>query len=419
MKIWYVSQYFPPEMGAPAARVSELSRHWAEAGHDVTVLTGFPNHPTGVVPDEFRRALWRLVRRETWHGVRLVRTWLWPLPNRKSHERIRNYSSFSLSASVTGTLLRGRPDVIIATSPQLLVGLTGWWLSRIKRVPFIFEVRDLWPESLEAVGVAGERSTMVRVLGKIAGFLYRQATQIVVVSPAFRERLVEDWQVPPEKISVVLNGVEADLFTPAAADRDVRTQLNLNDELLVSYIGTMGNAHGLEMLLDAAAQLRSVGPPVTFLLVGEGAEKESLVRKAAERGLKNVLFLPQQTRERVAALLASSDICVVLLKDTPVFRTVIPTKMLEMMSSGCPVILGVHGQAASILNDAKAGMVIQPGSLPQLVAAVQTLAGNERLRRDYGSSGRKYVVEKMSRAASARQYVETLAQVTSARVPGK
>ncbi len=410
MKIWYISQYFPPEMGAPSARVSELARHWAEGGHDVTVLTGFPNHPTGIVPPEYRKRLWRLVERETFRGVRVVRTWLWPLPNRKSHERVRNYCSFAASASFTGSFVGGRPDIVIATSPQLLCGLAGWWISRIKGVPLVFEVRDLWPESLQAVGVANERSPMMRVLGRIAGFLYRHAAHIVVVTAAFRERLIEDWHVPETKISVVSNGVETDLFSPSA-DGNVRASLGLKDELLVSYIGTMGNAHGLELLLDAAAHFKSKAPEIRFLLVGEGAEKEKLTRAATNRGLSNLIFMDQQARERVPALLAASDVCLVLLKDTPVFRTVIPTKMLEMMSCGRPVVLGVHGQAAEILNAANGGIVIRPENLEDLVDAIGKLAANAGLRKHYGSNGRRYIVSAMSRRATAHEYIDVLSGI--------
>src|SRR6266852_5034685 len=168
MKILYVSQYFPPEMGAPAARAAELSRHWAAAGHDVTVLTGFPHHPTGIVPPEYRNKFRRLVAHEHTDGVNVVRTWLLPFPNRKAHERMLNYSSFCASAASTGLFL-SRPDVVIATSPQLLVALSGWWLARWKRVPFVFEVRDLWPESLTAVGLGDDSSILHRFLPRISG----------------------------------------------------------------------------------------------------------------------------------------------------------------------------------------------------------------------------------------------------------
>src|SRR5437764_7287951 len=213
LKILYVSQYFPPEMGAPAARVSELSRHWVHAGHEVTVLTGFPNHPDGIIKPEYRRRFRRIIFRETIDGISLVRTWLLPFPNRKSHERILNYSSFCLSAPITVSFL-DRPDVVIATSPQLLVGLSGWWIAKLKRVPFVLEVRDLWPESLAAVGVGDPNSLLSRALGRIAGFLYHQANHIVVVTPAFRDHLIRKWRVQEEKISIVQNGVETELFSP-------------------------------------------------------------------------------------------------------------------------------------------------------------------------------------------------------------
>src|SRR5580704_15125918 len=204
MKILYVSQYFPPEMGAPSARASELSRHWARAGHEVTVLTGFPNHPTGVVPLEYRDRFRRLVAHEQIEGVNVVRTWLLPFPNRKAHERMLNYSSFCASAAITGLFL-SRPDVVIATSPQLLVALSGWWLARLKRVPFVFEVRDLWPESLTAVGLGGGDSVLYRSLSAIANFLYSRSDHIVVVTPAFKDVLMKQRHLPASKISVIEN----------------------------------------------------------------------------------------------------------------------------------------------------------------------------------------------------------------------
>ena len=306
MKILYVSQYFPPEMGAPAVRVSELARHWVRGGHRVTVLTGFPNHPTGVVPLDYRSKFRRGVCREQLDGVEVVRTWLLPLPNRKTHERILNYGSFCFSSCLTGTFME-RPDVIIATSPQLLVGLTGWWLGHAKRVPFIFEVRDLWPESLSAVGVGGDASLMVRSLGRLANFLYRASSHVVVVTPAFKEQLVEKWKVDPAKISVVQNGVEAGFFSSNGAAAGNEHDLQFKGRFVVSYIGTLGNASGLEVALQAAKQLQLALPKVLFLFVGEGAEREHLIALAQREGLSNVLFLPQQPRERIPSLIRASN----------------------------------------------------------------------------------------------------------------
>ncbi len=240
-------------MGAPAARASELSLHWTRMGHDVTVLTGFPNHPTGVVPPEWRSRLRRLSFTETVDGVHVARTWLWPLPNRKAHERIRSYASFCISSALRGLRL-STPDVVIGTSPQLLVALSAWWIARRKRVPFVFEVRDLWPESLAAVGAGGEGTLLHRGLSAIAGLLYREASHIVVVSPAFKDHLIQHWQVPAGKISVVENGVETNLFRPDPAADAVRRELtregiDAGGRFVVCYIGTMGMAHGLETLI--------------------------------------------------------------------------------------------------------------------------------------------------------------------------
>ena len=313
MKILYVSQYFPPEMGAPSARAAELSRHWARMGHQVTVLTGFPNHPTGVVPEEWRSRLRGLLYKENVDGVQVVRTWLWPLPNRKAHERILNYASFCLSSAINGLSLE-QPEVVIATSPQLLVALSGWWLAWWKRVPFVFEVRDLWPESLAAVGAGSEGGLLHRALGAIAGFLYRRATHIVVVTPAFENYLVSHWHVPETKISIVENGVETDLFCPDPAASEVRRTLQLENRFLICYIGTMGMAHGLETLVAAAERLQTALPAATFLLIGEGSEKQRIAELAATRGLTNIRFLGQQPRERIPVYISAADVCLVILK---------------------------------------------------------------------------------------------------------
>lgn len=409
MKILYVSQYFPPEMGAPAARVDELSRYWARDGHEVTVLTGFPNHPTGVVPPEYRKKFRRLVAREKTGGVKVIRTWLLPFPNRKTYERILNYSSFCFSAACTG-IFTERPDVVIASSPQLLVGLSGWCVARRKGSRFVLEVRDLWPESLKAVGVGSEASLVYRALARIAGFLYRKADHIVVVTSAFKDHLVQHWRVAPEKISVVENGVEAELFSPRT-ESNLRMELCAEGKFVVSYVGTMGNAHGLQTVIEAAERLQSVAPQVLFLLVGEGAEKQQLVSMARSRGLTNLRLVDQQPRERIPAYICASDACLVLLKKSEIFKTVIPSKMLEFMACARPVILGVQGQAQQILENAQAGICIEPENSSALAQAVLRLADNEQLRETLGRNGRRHVLQNFSRRQSATAYIEVLSSL--------
>ncbi len=407
MKILYVSQSFSPEMGAPAARAAELSRHWARMGHDVTVLTGFPNHPTGVVPEEWRSRFHRLHYSETVDGVRVVRTWLWPLPNRKAHERIRNYTSFCVSAAVSGLALH-RPDVVIATSPQLLCALSGWWLAWWKRVPFVFEVRDLWPESLAAVGAGSEGTSLHRTLGAIAGFLYRRSDRIVVVTPAFKDHLMRHWNVPAAKISIVENGVETDIFRLDPAAPEVRKRLKLEGRFLICYIGTMGNAHGLETLIAAAEELQTALPNAIVLLIGEGAEKKRIVKLAAARGLTNIQFLGQQPRERIPAYISAADLCLVMLKKTELFKTVIPTKLLEYMACERPVIVAVDGQARQIVEEAEAGVFVDPENSAALVDAILVLARNPGRRQQMGVSGRQYILNKLSREKTARDYITVL-----------
>jgi colanic acid biosynthesis glycosyl transferase WcaI len=407
MKILYVSQYFPPEMGAPAARAAELSRHWAADGHEVTVLTGFPNHPTGVVPLEYRSKIRRLVMHDNVDGVRVIRSWLLPFANRRSHERILNYTSFCVSAASTG-LFVSRPDVVIATSPQLLVGLSGWWLARNKRVRFIFEVRDLWPESLAAVGVGTEDSLLHRSLSKLANFLYRRSDHVVVVSPAFEEQLVHRWHVPQAKISVIENGVETDTFSPRGSSDELRKELGVEGKFVVCYIGTMGMAHGLETVVEAASELERSAPNIIFLLVGEGAEKKRIMNLAHSRAITNLLFIDQQPRDKIPDHIAASDAALVLLRRSALFKTVIPTKMLECMSCARPVILGVDGQARKMLDEAQAGIFVEPENAMALANTVRTLAANPQLCNLLGRNGRRYIVERFSRQRTAKAYISLL-----------
>ena len=423
MKILYVSQYFPPEMGAPAARADELSRHWARMGHDVTVLTGFPNHPTGTVPLEWRSRLRRLRHTEKIDGVNVVRTWLWPLPNRKAHERIRSYSSFFVSSALRGLKL-ARPDVVIGTSPQLLVALSGWWLARCKRVPFVFEVRDLWPESLAAVGVGSEGALFHRTLGAIAGFLYRRAHRIVVVTPAFKDHLIRHWKVPADKISIVANGVETDLFRsdPAAVTtrREIAgEEVHTDDRFVVCYIGTMGMAHGLETLVAAADELRRALPNCLFLLIGEGAEKRHIMELASARRLSNIKFLDQQPRQRIPALVSASDACLVMLKKTDLFKTVIPSKLLEYMACERPVIVAVDGQARQIVEEARAGVFVPPEDSRALVEAICALAVNSEQRRRMGFNGRQHILARFSRKQTALDYIAVLEELTGSKTAAR
>jgi len=407
VKILYISQYFPPEIAAPAARVSELSRQWVKSGHEVTVLTGFPNYPTGIIPKEYQRKLRRLLIKEEFEGMKVFRTWLWPQPHRGAIKRIFSFISFFLSASISGLLI-SRPDIVIATSPPLLVGLTGWWLARAKRVPFIFEIRDLWPESLEAVGIADAKSLLHRILVRVASFLYRTSDRIVVVTPAFKNFLVEKWQLSDDKSSVIQNGVETDLLRPDLETSALRKQLGVEDKFVVCYAGTIGMAHGLETLVQTAQQLQHSHPNILFWLIGDGAEKENVMSQARSLRLSNLQVLGPQPREKVPQYICASNACLVMLKPVPLFKTVIPTKMLEAMACARPVILGVDGQARKILEEAQAGIFVRPGSADELGRTVVQLAVDASLRERLGNNGRRYILQRLTRKQTAHDYVKVL-----------
>jgi glycosyltransferase involved in cell wall biosynthesis len=407
VKILYVSQYFPPEMGAPSARVHELSREWVRRGNDVTVLTGFPHHPTGVVPEGYRGELFR---REEVDGIHVVRAPIYVAANKGRVRRSLSYLSFSASASAVGPFL-GRPEVIVATSPQLLSGLAGLWLSAVRRVPFLFEVRDLWPRSIVEVGALAKDSLAVRGLEKLELLLYRRADRIVAVTESFVDEIAA-LGIDRGKLRVVTNGVDLELFAPA--DRlEARRALGLPEEgFLATYVGTHGLAHGLSTLLEVAARL----PAVRFLLVGEGAEKAALKARAQANGLANVLFWDQRDRCEVARILAASDVALVLLRNQPLFRTVIPSKIFECMGAARPILSTVDGESRRILDSAGAGVFSNPEDPESLAAALDSLRLDPARLQSLGLSGRRWVEQHYSRPALAARYEAILQELLREQV---
>lgn len=403
MKILYVSQYFPPEMGAPAARVFELSREWVRLGHQVTVLTGFPNHPTGVIPPEYRG---QLLRREIVEGIQVVRVPIYAAANKGFTKRVANYLSFGASASLVGPWVAERPDLVLATSPQFLTAVAGYWLSRLYRVPFVFEVRDLWPRSIVAVGAMAADSLAVKALEQIELFLYRAAHHLVVVTESFVDEIAEH-QIDRSKISVITNGVDLQLFQPR--DRQAaRDHLGLPSGFIATYVGTHGMAHGLSMILDAAPRLAAEG--ITFLLVGEGAEKADLRARAEHAGIRNVIFWDQRPRDEIAQIYAATDVCLVLLRRKQLFTTVIPSKIFEFMGAGRAIHTTVDGESRGIIERAGAGVFSPPEDVDAFVSTLRGLAAGDPARLEaFGQSGRRYAESNYSRPALAAKYAELLA----------
>ena len=407
-----MSHYFPPEIGAPAGRVAGLARLWAAAGHDVHVLTGFPHHPTGRIPPAYRRSFRRGFLREEVDGVHVYRTWIFPAANRGKIRRSLNYGSFMASAAIAGSLALPRPDVIVATSPQLLCAASGRLLARRFRAPLVMEVRDLWPESLVAVGASRSRSLLVGGLERLANGLYRSASHIVTVTGSQRDVIVRSG-IPAEQVSVVPNGVDRGFFEAGAAQAVAAGPAG--GRFVVTYIGTIGMAHHLETLLEAAAELRS-DPRFHFRVVGEGARREALEARTRAAGLVNVEFCGQQPRGEVARWIAESSACAVLLRRDDVFRTVVPSKMLEIMAVGRPVLLGVEGEARALVERAGAGIAIEPENAVQLAAAVRALADDPERCWQLGESGRRFAAGEFLRDGLAEKYLALLGRLVPAAV---
>jgi colanic acid biosynthesis glycosyl transferase WcaI len=413
VRILYVSHYFPPEMGAPAGRVAGLSRLWAAAGHEVHVLTGFPHHPTGNIHPEYRRAFRRGFLRENYCGVQVHRTWIFPAANRGKILRSLNYGSFLASAAIVGSLRLPRPDVIVATSPQLLCAAAGHVLSRRFHAPLVMEVRDLWPESLVAVEASRNRSLLVGSLERLARGLYRRASHIVTVTSSQRQAIVAAG-ISPERVSVIPNAVDREFFDAGGTQAASREAADgAAGHFVITYIGTIGMAHHLETLLQAAAELRNEAA-IRFRLVGEGARRSALEAQARAMGLANVEFAGERPRGEVPRWIAESGACAVLLRRNDVFRTVVPSKMLEIMAVGRPILLGVDGEARTLLERAGAGIAIEPENARQLAAAVRALARDPLRCRKMGASGRRFVELEFIREKLAENYAQILARLAPA-----
>jgi glycosyltransferase involved in cell wall biosynthesis len=414
MRILFLSHYFPPEVNAPATRTYEHCVRWVRAGHDVTVVTCAPNCPGGVLFDGYRNSL--RPQMELVDGVRVIRVWTYLAPNAGTLRRIANYLSYLVSA-VLVCLRMPRPDVLIATSPQFFCGWAGVIVSWLKRVPFVLEVRDIWPESIAAVGAIRNRA-LLRVLEWLERRMYRAADRIVAVGNGYRRKILE--KVPiPERVSVVTNGVDLQKFIPADPDARFLHMWELEGKFVCSYIGTIGMAHGLEVVVDAAQMLRERGrSDICFCLVGEGAARGRLQEQVRQAGLQStVVFTGRLPKSEMPAALASSDACLIHLKNCELFQTVLPSKLFETMAMGRPIIMGVAGEARQIVNWANAGLEMQAGSAQSLVECVETLADQPGLASEFGRSARAVVAEHFSRDVLADKLLAILGETAGINLP--
>lgn len=404
MKIAYLCQYFPPEIGAPAARVSEMSAAWVAQGHEVTVITGLPNHPTGRIPDRYRGVRFC---EEQLGGVRVWRNWLYATPNEGFLKKTLSHLSFMVSAAVLSTHRLRDADVIVVSSPTFFSVITAWFMSRVRRVPYVFEVRDLWPGIFVELGVLKNR-WLIAVLEAVEMFLYRGAARVVVVTDAFADNLRRRG-VPAAKLATITNGVDADFFAPAPTDNSLRREHGLTDTFVALYIGAHGISHALSRVLDAVAATRDDG--IHWVFVGEGAEKSLLMSRAKDMGLSNVTFLPGQPKELMPAWYAACDVALVPLRDIPLFEQFIPSKMFEIMSCERPIIGSVRGEARTILEASGSAITVNPEDAAAIAEAARQLKADPACRRRMGESGRRFVMAHFDRVELARRYAVLLQSV--------
>jgi glycosyltransferase involved in cell wall biosynthesis len=402
MRIIIVTHYFPPETGAPQARLSGLAAAWAADGDDVIVLTGMPNHPTGVIPPEYRGAI---RRRERHDGYRVLRTWLYATPNEGIARKTIGHLSFMISSVLLGGRASGPADVIVVSSPTFFAVGAGWLLARLKRARLVVEVRDLWPAIFSELGMLTSRP-VIRLLEWLELAAYAAADTVIVVSDGFRANLIGRG-VPAGKVHTIRNGVRPSEFDPdAPADARLRARLGAcPDDCLVLYAGTHGISQGLTSVADTAAQLTAEA--IRFAFVGEGADKQRLRHRVTEHGLRNVTLLSAIPHEQVPALLAAADICLVPLRNVPLFSSFIPSKMFEYLAAGKPVVGALAGEAAQILREAGA-WVVPPADSRALADAIRTLAADPQRRQAMGRQGRCYVEKHFDRGALARTYRKLL-----------
>jgi glycosyltransferase involved in cell wall biosynthesis len=366
-KILFLTDNFPPEVNAPANRTYEHCKEWVESGMEVTVITCAPNFPKGKVFDGYKNK-WKQV--EYIDGIKVIRVWSYITANEGFIKRILDYISFSITSFFAGLFLK--TDVIVATSPQFFTALSGRWLSFFKRKPWVFEVRDLWPESIVAVG-AMKRNKAIVFFEWLEKRLYKNADKIIVVTDTFKEKIIARG-IDANKITVHKNGANLDLYIPQEKNQDVLDELGLQNKKIFAYIGTHGMAHGLDFILNSIVKIQDSYPDFHFLFIGDGAERKNLIAQKEKLNLKNATFLASVPKSEVVKYLSVMDVALVNLKKSDTFLTVIPSKIFEAAAMHKPILLGLQGETMGIINHYNAGLCFEPENETEFIEkAIQIL----------------------------------------------
>ncbi|HCE42094.1 MAG TPA: glycosyltransferase WbuB [Lentisphaeria bacterium] len=403
--ILFLTHYFPPEGNAPASRVYEMAKCWIKDGQRVTVITGVPNVPDGIVYEGYKN---RLYQKETIDGITVIRVWTYIAANKGTLRRIMNYLSYMSSSVLAGLFVRS-PDVVIATSPQFFCGWAGVILSKLRRRRFILEIRDIWPDSIIAVGTSMPK-LLIKMLEVLEILMYKAADTIVTVGDGYKDQLTAK-KVHAGKIAVITNGADTAIFKPSPRNQAVISQYGLMDKFVCSYVGTIGMACGLDIVIDAAEKLRAGNNGrIAFLLVGDGARRHELEQLAKDRKLNNVIFTGRLPKEDIPSILSASDANLIHLIKNDLFKSVLPSKIFEAAAMKNPIIIGVQGYAADFVRTIEAGICIEPGNSDELLDALEKISGDGELAERMGQKGYENIIRHYTRESLAKKYLEIINQ---------
>ncbi|MHC4075147.1 MAG: glycosyltransferase family 4 protein, partial [Planctomycetota bacterium] len=396
--------YYLHKKGAGGSRWNQFAKYWSQAGHRITVLAGMLEIVGAKKFPEYRGKF--LVTEYDGSDIVVKRCHVSESYNKSTLGRAWGYISFAFSSTLAGLFVK-KPDVIICTSPALIVGLTGAILSWFKRVPMVFEVRDLWPESVIDLGAVTNKWA-IKAMYWLQSISYGKAKWINVLTPAFEEFLINVNGVPADKISMIPNGADLDIIKPDYKDNWVREKHNLTGKFVVTYVGAHGATNTLSQLINAAVILKDKAPDVQFLLVGDGIRKAQLIEQASENSLDNVTFVPPVPKTQIGDYVNASDVCTAVLKRIESFKTVYPNKVFDYMAAAKPIIIGIDGVARKLIEDAGSGIYVEPENPQEFAEAVLKLKDNPELCREYGRSGLSFVRENFDRKMLADKYLNIL-----------
>ncbi|SHK15412.1 Glycosyltransferase involved in cell wall bisynthesis [Clostridium cavendishii DSM 21758] len=397
MKILFLTQYCPPEVGAPQNRIFEFAKGLKKNGHEVTILTALPNYPKGEIFEGYEG---RGVVKEEIDGIKIIRTSIYATKSKSFIKRLRNYFSFTFSSVFQGLKHIEKQDVVITESPPLFLGWSGYVIAKRRGAKFVFNVSDLWPESAIKLGVLHNK-LFIKMSVWLEEFSYRKAHLVTGQTKGIVNNIVERG-FSEDKVKLITNGVDLSLFSKENRDEQYREEIGVKDKFAVCYAGIHGIAQGLEVIIEAANILRD-NKDIQILFFGDGPEKSMLMNMVKEKGLDNVKFFPVQEKKSMPRIIASMDATVVPLKKLDLFKGALPSKMFEALASELPIVLAVEGEAEKLINDAKGGIVVEPENPKEIAAAIEKLYNDSALKEELGSNGRKYVAENYSREAIVKR----------------